>query len=304
MTSIAHIGLDAGGTKIEALGQCGSAIENVTLPSVNARKESVDRTANRLAEAVDAIFSSLGNASGLRICAGVAGAATPYLQAAIQKHLADALAMPPQHIAITSDARIAFQAAFPGFEASRGAHILVISGTGSGCYSFTEGERFWRTGGWGSTIGDPGSGTALGLDAVRHVLECLESDRHTELSHRLIQALSGDELSVENVLDLVYQGDFRPAALAPVLLDSAQALEEARNMVTRQCSALAKQVERLATRLESNSPRVALTGGLCNHATYQKLLSTAISNRISNALVTVSERSPATGALELAQKMA
>jgi len=310
MSKILHIGIDAGGSKIDIAGQLGASRETRMLPSVNARMESVESTAQRLAAAATVVVQSM-SATSFRLCAGVAGVASEDAQRALQKLLAVELAVSMEHIEITSDARIAFQAAFSDDTPSNSKGILVISGTGSGCYSFSKKGQFFRTGGWGSTLGDPGSGTQLGIDAIRHTLECQEAGNSTELSRSVQQALHSTlhkqpvakELTVADILDVVYHSGFKPASLAPVLLNCAPRSEEARQLVANQCESLALQVKRLSRQLDSDSPRIALAGGLSQHEVYANLLTTSISDLLPLATLGVSLKNPVEGALDLAQKM-
>ena len=65
---------------------------------------------------------------------------------------------------LETDARIALEGAFGG-----GAGIVLIAGTGSNVIGKLPAGDVVSVGGWGRTLGDEGSGYAIGLDAARAV---------------------------------------------------------------------------------------------------------------------------------------
>ena len=353
MNNKIHIGLDAGGSKINVLGCYRGQRISAQFPSENARKESPDDTANRIFQSVEAIWSRFSEKdldTGLRLCAGIAGASEPRLQSDIKTRVAHLLGIPTAHIRIVSDARVAFEAAFNVDQAEKlvssqnvGPKLLVIAGTGSGCYSFTEKEEFVRTGGWGSILGDPGSGTALGLETIRHLLAAIELGQISLFESHILDALkpywnslSATDAtyttdatfdandtgtpkksfpSVAGVLGVVYNSEFKPSILAPLLLelcaqhDAAQH-DAAQSIVDSETTRFAEQIKRLADILgknhptnETNVPVIALVGGLSQSQHYQKALSGAIQKVIPGANVTVPNNQPVDGALSLAEKM-
>lgn len=325
MKSIIYIGMDAGGSKISAVGLRDGTRVAAELPSENARKESAQVTATRISELMSEVVAQLtavGPPNQVVICAGIAGASSPSLQQAIQSHLAGLTGVSSNHITIVNDARIAFEAAFSGetnvnattAQAPVLPKILVIAGTGSGCYSFSSTEEFFRAGGWGSVLGDPGSGTALGLAAIRSLLEGIELKKESGVADRVLTALepawhdlSGSKTTlktVSSVLQLVYSPHFKPSILAPAILECCKEDGAARVILQSETAQLATQVHRLATRLstEEKPLRVALTGGLVKNEFYRVELTNAIKRMIPHAEVQVSSKEPVEGALLLAQK--
>jgi N-acetylglucosamine kinase-like BadF-type ATPase len=320
MKEAAYIGIDAGGSKILAVGSWGEIRKEISFPSVNARFEDPAQTATRLVEVVRRILSGLGNPGDFRVCVGLAGVASSNQQKVLQDLLGINLDISRHHILVVSDARVAFQAAFPNKDHNLRSKILVIAGTGSGCYSFGPDHEFYRTGGWGKGLGDPGSGTALGVCAIRHLLECLEGSTQTELSKAVWSELSSRSMaahsenepiqtSIAAILDCVYDPEFNFAKLAPILLSFLPAtplvsqLPIAQQLVVGECQALAAQVTRLASQISANNPLVALAGGLSENAEYLKILTKAIESSQGNATVIASTRKPVYGALELATEL-
>ncbi|MDA1027562.1 MAG: hypothetical protein O3B41_00700 [Bacteroidetes bacterium] len=313
MKHISYIGIDGGGSKWEALGKLGDSQESLVIPGVNVRHESLELASKRLAELVQQVLYLLGSAEEVRICAGLAGAASPDIQKGLQASLAEMLSVPVAHISVVSDARVAFQAAFPSVDAEQEkASILVIAGTGSGCYSFGAKEEFFRSGGWGSTLGDPGSGTALGVAAVRHLLASVERRHFTPLDLAVWSALSGKPGSPANrhdlstivaILDSVYGSKFTLSNLAPIVLEHVSSDPDSLELVRTECRALATQAARLANRLQSTAPVVKLAGGLAENMGYFGAFQNAIRELIPNAIVSRVTQKPVVGALDLAHKM-
>jgi N-acetylmuramic acid 6-phosphate etherase len=90
----------------------------------------------------------------------------------------------------THDLETALRAA----DADSSRQVLVISGTGSGCYGKAPGDRPVKIGGWGHVLGDKGSGYDIGLSALQAViLEFDRSQRWPVLGQRILRALELNE---------------------------------------------------------------------------------------------------------------
>ena len=73
---------------------------------------------------------------------------------------------------ICGDEEIALDAAFAG-----GPGILVVAGTGSNAIGRTDAGETFGAGGWGPVLGDEGSGTWIGLEAIRAALRSHDRDQ-------------------------------------------------------------------------------------------------------------------------------
>ena len=72
--------------------------------------------------------------------------------------------------------------------------VLVVSGTGSGCYGKTAKGRGVKVGGWGHVLGDKGSGYDIGLRALQAVVDTYDHDQvWPELGRQLLRALQLNE---------------------------------------------------------------------------------------------------------------
>jgi N-acetylglucosamine kinase-like BadF-type ATPase len=291
------LGADAGGSKVHIRWRDGAVVREKQLPSVNLRRIPVEEAADRLADAVRQSLDGRPLAPDAVCCFGAAGAGTPAVADPLREALAVRLELPISSILVTSDAHIAHRAAF-------GTHpgLLVIAGTGSGCYTLTPEGGLTRVGGWGPGLGDPGSGSALGKDAVTVLLEDLETGRMSAFSRAIAAAMELEEPTVAAVLDAFYQPDFQPARLAPIILDALEAEDErATQVVERQVFALSQQAQRLASTLSPAPTGIALVGGLTDRDGYMERLRTALASLLPGVTVSRATAPPVQGALEWAE---
>jgi len=145
-------------------------------------------------------------------------------------------------IELVGDEEIGLDAAFRG-----GAGILVVAGTGSnlvGRVVVQEGEmesvgKYW-VGGWGPALGDEGSGSWIGVEAVKAGLWAHDRGVPTRLLE-VVQEFWG----LESLGELVERGNAQPdfAELAPVVVQCAEDGDElAAAVLARAGQELAEQV--------------------------------------------------------------
>lgn len=291
------IGADAGGTKVAIRWTDGDHVSTHEAPSVNLRTSDPVRFARLL---VDHITESLGGVSldpSVQICIGAAGAGTPAIATTCQDEMARLLEIATDQITVTADAHIALRAAFP-----EGNGILLIAGTGSGCYSLDHDGALIRTGGWGPGLEDPGSGSELGRSAIKHLLACLESKDMDDLSRRVSEKMGLTHPSISSVLDTYYRADFHPSTLAPTILDLFdEGDSSAGAMIEEQCAALAHQCHRLSeARTGRQSHDIVVAGGLSKRPSYMQALSDAVTRLLPDVSVSRLQRQPVEGALSWA----
>jgi N-acetylglucosamine kinase-like BadF-type ATPase len=120
-------------------------------------------------------------------------------------------------------------------------------------------------GGWGSLLGDEGSGYALGLEALRQVARGADGRAPAGALEPSVLAHLGLELPDALISWAAGAGKRDVAALAPLLAAAAAAGDPAAAAtLAGAVRDLAEHVAALRRRLEpwSEPPRVALTGGL------------------------------------------
>ena len=98
-------------------------------------------------------------------------------------------------IGVDHDCRIALAGGLSGR-----VGIVQICGTGSSTFGINQAGEGWRTGGWGKTISDEGSGYWLGVQAMRSAVRTFDGrDPETVLLPRVL-----DYLQIDHVND-IYQ---------------------------------------------------------------------------------------------------
>lgn len=102
--------------------------------------------------------------------------------------------------------------------------LLLIAGTGSIACGITRDGRRARVGGWGSRVGDEGSGYAIGISALRHVLRAADGrEKPSGISTAILQEKGMAD--VEQLINWLYSPAFSVqavAALAPVIFALAE----------------------------------------------------------------------------------
>ena len=293
------IGADAGGSKLLIHWTDGERTQITSYPSVNARTAHPEAFAEVLADGIRASLDD-GYVDDLTACCvGAAGAGGKEYGARCASRLAELLDLTPSRVSVQSDARIALKAAFPSDDG-----IIIIAGTGSGCYGLDANGTLLRSGGWGPGLEDPGSGNDIGKSAIKRLLSELESGSLSDLGRAVAGAMSLPRASVQNVLDTFYDPDFRPASLAPLMLQLLESGDAAAvKLIEAQCLALARQASRLPGMTSQLSTQIALTGGLTGHSGYVDCLRKALLSLLPAYTISVSTRAPVEGAMDWALKI-
>lgn len=255
------IGIDGGGTATRAVvlddrgeelgrGQAGPALVegNGGIIEIDALALAAERAAD------DAGITLPADA----LCAGLAGVGREEGRAAAEAALATR-GIAAACRAVT-DAEAAFYDAF-----AEGPGILLISGTGSIAWGRSEDGQEARVGGWGSVIGDEGSGHDIGLRGLRAALRAADGrGSETELLGRLTQRLG--TVAPEGLAEWGARATKSEiAGLAPLVCELARADDAvAATIVDAATVSLVAHVEALLARLGpwKEPPGLALAGGL------------------------------------------
>lgn len=204
-------------------------------------------------------------------------------------------------LVVVNDALIALRAGIgdaPG--------VVVVAGTGSIAYGCDRQGYAARAGGWGSILGDEGSGYWMGHLALRALMR--EADgrgQPSRLTPRLLAHFGVQR--PEELLRTVYRRDFTPATVAALASDVQQARDEgdevASAILERGARELADAARSVTTRLGMAGEDFAfvLAGGMFKAAPWLR-------ERVAQLLPEIAPRSrtlhldvePALGAVHLA----
>jgi N-acetylglucosamine kinase-like BadF-type ATPase len=278
------LAIDAGGTKT----QCLLADETQVLARASTSTVKLMRVGEAEATTrLQAMLSDLSVAAGVslahitRTCFGLAGLRSPAVRAWAERAVAAVVA---GELMLCGDEEIALDAAF-----GAGPGILVVAGTGSNAVGRAITGEIVGAGGWGPVLGDEGSGTWIGLEAIHAALA--ERDREPSCSLGCESSseqnqnrgdFSGNSSSLlgeiarhwklDSLGELVafanHRGDAHQAApdfasLAPVVARCAeQADAVAADVLRRAGEELAEQVALVAKKMSASKIEVAFTGSV------------------------------------------
>ncbi|OYP36736.1 N-acetylglucosamine kinase [Rhodopirellula sp. MGV] len=302
-------GVDAGGSKtVSWVGHCNRSENGPVVPigagisdAGNPRVVGFETAANAICRSVRLAVRQASEDRTLqadepeRICIGAAGAGRKpeqdELKALIERQF------PRSRVFVTDDALPVLAAATPSLSG-----IVLISGTGSFAWGRNQAGECSRAGGWGSLIGDPGSGFAIavaGLDAVARA-----ADGRGEATV-LVESFC-EHFGVTEPLELIekiYGPEGTRKAIAALSRRVVNAAEDGDpvsiRIVDHAVSELANHVATLNERLDLPAgATLAMTGGiLVNETRCREQLIAAIEPMGLSPLVV---QDPVAGALRLA----
>jgi glucosamine kinase len=262
------VGVDGGGTKTRAVlaDERGETIAESTGGASTVKPQEAERSAGVIAGVVRDVLEAaqLGNARPRVLCVGVAGVGRESERQALWEALTTQQVA--EEVVVDTDLGIALNDAF-----GDGPGILLISGTGSSAYGRGPTGATGRCGGWGSVIGDEGSGSWIGRRALS-VVAAASDGREPET------ALTGAIFTATEVTEapelIRWAASATPATLAtlaPVVMTVADAGDlRANSIVSMAVEELALHVRALARQLfvdERATVPLALTGGLLSKGT-------------------------------------
>ena len=254
------LGIDGGGSRTTAAVASGSNVIAVASAGAsNVRTYGPDAAIAVVESAVVEALRKAGVAppSIGAVVAGLAGISRRKEREPVEAWLARFF--PGRPTALVTDVELILAAGAKGADG-----VAVVSGTGSIVFGRTARRGTARSGGWGPTVGDPGSGYAIGRAALLGTAEALDgiapTGRLTELIVARTGVSSADELGAGN--------DPRDiAALVPAVAEAAAGGDPKAVVILHTAArALALQVDAVLRRLQWAGPvRLALGGGVLVH---------------------------------------
>ena len=253
------LGIDGGGTRTRVVLMDGHEVE---LGRMEGTATGLDKSS--VSDCLEEIEMLCGKVLGgiefskVNLCAGLAGAG----DTAIKKSLESAIQELgiAKSVSVRTDAEVTFMDAFGQDETG----ILLIAGTGSTALGRgINGSK--RVGGWGSIIGDEGSGYRIGLESLRSVIKT--QDGRMSSTSLLTEVLGA--VGVEAPRDLVTwvssAEKSEVAALANSVCRLANQGEETSSFIVgKAIDDLVAHVKTLVEQLGpwTSSPQIVLHGGL------------------------------------------
>lgn len=157
-----YVALDAGGTKTQCwvadeTHVLGRAIGGTVKIMMVGEEVAAQRLRDVILEACAA--ASVDAKSVTCTCMGLAGISSESTRAWAERTLRGVVG---GELDLCGDEEIALDAAFRG-----GPGLLIVAGTGSNIAGRCSSGAMVNAGGWGPVIGDEGSGTWIGLEAIR-----------------------------------------------------------------------------------------------------------------------------------------
>jgi glucosamine kinase len=255
------VGVDGGGTTFRAVVLDGAGVERARAEVPAARV--LAGLPGPAVAAVQELVALACTRAGVQppvatLWAGLAGAGREAVRAELEATLARSAVA--RRVRVGTDIEAAVEDAF-----GRGPGILLMAGTGSIGFGRAEDGREARVGGWGSLLGDEGSGYAIGVEAMRRIARSVDGrGRDTDLARRVLA-----RLGLTDPQELITWASTASraaiAALVPEVQDAAASGDAvAGEILVRAVEELEGHVRTLLETLGpwQRPPMVALGGGL------------------------------------------
>jgi N-acetylglucosamine kinase-like BadF-type ATPase len=299
------LGIDGGGTKTHAViadasGRVlGEGFSGASNPLRVGLEEAVSHIECAVADACARARVTLQQVSSA--CAAIAGVNHPIHYHTMKDALDQTLG--PGLLDLVTDARAALEGALDGR-----AGVVLIAGTGSIAMGMNDAGEHARSGGWGPTISDEGSGYDIARRALKAVISSFDGrSPRTLLSERIL-----NKLRISSAADLpgvIYNSDSESveiASLAELVTEAAHEGDEvARDILSgagRELGGLVLSVVRKLG-LQSQSFRVACVGSVFKSGELVLTsLREAVLGEARYAEIGPPLHPPTIGAVKLAQK--
>jgi N-acetylmuramic acid 6-phosphate etherase len=181
--------------------------------------------------------------------------------------------------------------------------VLIVSGTGSCCYTRKAGHDI-KVGGWGPILGDKGSGYQIGLRGLKAAVHYYDQDGvWPQLGRTLLRRLQLNEPI--DLLDWAQRAS--RTEIAQLAVDVLTAWDRkdriAAQIITAAADALARDGAACARRAGMQRPHFVLAGSLLTkHARFAKAVTQRLRTLISTATVASLQRDGVWGAVKLARE--
>lgn len=295
-----YIGIDGGATKTRCV-LCNDELTKLieySAPATSLTTNSVENVASSLFDLINRASKKTDEeVTELNIGIGLAGGGRQNEILQLKTTLTGLLKtrrVNYDYLEITSDARIALEAAHAGNPGG-----ILIAGTGSILFWKDSKKKINRIGGYGRIIGDEGSGYAIGLDAIKQLAsffdKMIEENELIKSIRELIQCNDTNSL-----IQKIYRENFEISRLAEVVFEKAIAGEKnALEIINKNALQLVEIIKHFVYTNNENLP-VSFTGGLFEHSSlYKEVISNLLNSEKVNIEIKEMQYSNEMGAVIL-----
>ena len=199
---------------------------------------------------------------------------------------------------VVNDGVVALEGAFPGKPGS-----ILISGTGSIIFGKDRNEKIYRLGGYGSRIGDEGSGYSIGKKGLNAVSKDIDRrGKKTLLTIYLKKNFKID--SGQELINKVYRENFDIASFAPFVLKAADKKDKASlEILNDEADELIKHIKAMKRLIGVRKLKLAFSGSLISNKNYfSDLLRRKVKSNLHWVEIVEPKNQPEIGAISLAIK--
>ncbi len=233
---------------------------------------------------------------------GLSGASQSTEQEIYRKALREVLGNQGLPIHIESDATLAFKTAVTDDEPG----MLLVAGTGTALLVRDNYDALHLIGGWGTVLGDEGSGYWIGIEALKHVTRAIDNmipkDRLYEaVMERLPQEIRDRPRMLSRRID---SRSLIPSEIAPLVFLVASSDKTAKKIIQTAADHLSRLVRTgLAQFDEATYAELYVTGSIVKQPEMHHILQRSLHD-LPIVLREVGNRSPAETALVIAKELA
>ncbi len=245
-----EVGVDAGGTRTRALVRRvgGRVVGSAEGGAANVHGVGLALAVKNLSNTIRSAMrdAAVTVRSTRRIAIGAAGLGDLPTRRAVQRAIESRF--PQCEVFVTSDAEVALAAT--GLASPYDAYIALIAGTGSIAIG-TDGRRIVRAGGYGFRLGDEGSASWIGKQALSAVSRALDRrGPKTRLEAAVLAALKCDRAGFRVAAHRAAERASSLGAIAPLVVEcSAHGDRVARSILRAAGAALGELVAAVASQL-------------------------------------------------------
>ena len=290
------LAIDSGATSTVALlfpadDKCSANVYEIEgFPPLNLNLLSLDESLNRLLLITRISSGITGNINITAVSAGISGAGDVRLRKKLQKLFSDKSGI--RNVGIYPDTETAFASAFSENEKKCG---VLIAGTGSVLYCRNNNGEMKKTGGWGRTTGDEGSGYWIAREALSKICACFDGREKKSMLTEIIERKYG--LKKNTFIRKIYHENFN---IPCITYDVFRCAEQNDRISINIISEAAKKLAEHFKPLGNKKYKIALCGSLFTKETLlEKMLQKITSEKYKNITLIKPQLSPVWGALRL-----